>query len=157
MRIRRVLLVCSGNTCRSPMAAALLRHAWAKAGAGWDLEVSSAGTSTVAGLTATEHAITALSKRGLDLSGHRSRIVSESLKDVDLVLTMTETHKQRILFLRPDLADRTYTLGEYAGSTGDVADPFGGSLAEYERTADALEQLLQAVVQRIIREGKSKQ
>lgn len=157
MRIRRVLLVCSGNTCRSPMAAALLRRAWTQAGAGWDLEVLSAGTSTVAGLTATEHAIKALGRRGVDLSDHRSRAVTEALHGVDLILTMTENHKQQVVFLRPELADRTFTLGEYAGSAGDVADPFGGSLAEYERTADTLEQLLQAVVQRMMKEGTLQQ
>ena len=154
MSIRRVLLVCSGNTCRSPMAAALLKHLWAKAAPGWDLEVSSAGTGAFPGSPATEHAVTAMRRRGLDLTGHRSQPVNDqSLAGVDLILTMTERHKDAIRMPWPHLADRLFTLGEYAGTREDVPDPFGGSLEEYEATASRLEALLTRIVERIRKEG----
>lgn len=154
MRIRRVLIVCTGNTCRSPMAAALLRQLWAKVAPGSELEVESAGTSAAIGASATEHAITALRDRGLDLSGHRSQIVAESVVSrADLVLTMTVRHKEQLRALWPAAADRVFTLGEFAGMSADVPDPFGGSLAEYTETAARLETMLAAVVERIRREG----
>jgi protein-tyrosine-phosphatase len=158
--IRRVLLVCSGNTCRSPMAAALLRHLWEQAKPGWELETLSAGTGAMPGEPATEHAITAMKSRGLELAGHRSRGLSHALlTGVDLVLTMTGRHKDQILMQWPNLAGRVFTLGEYsgtgAGAGADLADPFGGALADYEATAAALEIHLKAVVERIRREGKA--
>lgn len=152
--IRRVLFVCSGNTCRSPMAATLLRQLWAKANPGWELEVTSAGTSTAAGLPATSHAVTTMKQRGLDLNTHRSQAVAlDLLKRSDLVLTMTEHHKAQVRALWPGISDRLFTVGEYAGIKQDVPDPFGGPLTEYERTAATLERLLQAVAERIQREG----
>ncbi len=154
MKIRRVLLVCSGNTCRSPMAAAILRHLWEQASPGWDLEVSSAGTSAIPGLKASEHAVQAVRRWGLDLSGHRSRGTQDVLlRDMDLILTMTARHKEQLLSHWPDLAGRIFTLGEYAGTNQDVPDPFGGPLSAYEQTASSLEAMLQKVVERIRREG----
>lgn len=138
------------------MAAGLMRHIWDRANPGWALEVRSAGTNASHGLGATEHAVTALRNLGLDITGHRSRTVDHlGLGDVDLVLTMTRRHKEHILALRPELAGRVHTVAEYAGSYHDVQDPFGGTLADYERTAQSLERLLQAVVERIRREGTS--
>lgn len=153
MTVRRVLLVCSGNTCRSPMAAAMLRQLWQKAPA-WPLDVGSAGTGAVPGITATEHAVTAMNRRGLDITPHRSRTVDDhTLAGVDLVLTMTGRHKDYILLHWPQMKGKVYTLGEYARNGGDVADPFGGDLAQYETTAGDLEKVLQAVVDRIRKEG----
>lgn len=153
MKIRRVLVVCSGNTCRSPMAAALLKHLWQKARPGWDLEVQSAGTGAFPGDRAAEHAVTVMQERGLDLSAHRSQVVPDG-KQFDLVLTMTRSHRDAILAYRPTLAGRVFTLGEYAGTGQDVPDPFGGPLTAYQHTASALESMLQAVVHRIRTEGR---
>lgn len=156
--IRRVLIVCSGNTCRSPMAAALLKHLWQKSNPNDELEVISAGTSAYPGQDASEHAVTAMRRWEIDLSQHRSRMVDDQvLADVDLVLTMTKRHKDHILSLRPDYAGRVFTLSEYAGHEGDVADPFGGALPLYEETASHFAEQLQVVVDRIQREGRPTQ
>ena len=152
MRIQRVLLVCSGNTCRSPMAAALLRELWRRAGAGWDLEVDSAGLGAFPGLPAAENAVAAMKARGIDLSGHRSKAVA-GLEGYDLVLGMTRAHRDALRARFPEFAGRIFTLAEYAGTGSDLPDPFGGSLEVYERTARDLEGGLQAVVERIRREG----
>ncbi|HWI52157.1 MAG TPA: low molecular weight protein arginine phosphatase [Symbiobacteriaceae bacterium] len=156
--IRRVLLVCSGNTCRSPMAAMLMKDLWQQANPGWDLEVLSAGTGAIPGDLASQHAVTAMSARGLDLSAHRSRKVEDqTVAATDLILTMTGRHKEQILSQWPTLSGRVHTLSEYAGSTEDIADPFGGTLRDYEATASALEAKLKAIVDRIRKEGASSQ
>lgn len=153
MKIRSVLLVCSGNTCRSPMAAALLKQLWQEANPGWDLEVQSAGTGAFPGDRAAEHAVTVMHERGLDLSTHRSQVVPEG-KSFDLVLTMTRSHRDAILACQPALAGRVFTIGEYARTGQDVPDPFGGPLTAYQQTAAALESMLQAIVDRIRTEGR---
>lgn len=156
--IRRVLLVCTGNTCRSPMAEGLMKDLWQRAAPGWDLDVISAGTGAIPGDTASKHAVTAMSTRGIDLSGHRSRKVEDqSPRDFDLILTMTTRHKEHLLSRWPQLAGRVYTLGEYAGSGADITDPFGGTLQDYETTAVALDAKLQAIIDRIRKEGASSQ
>lgn len=156
MKVERVLLVCTGNTCRSPMAAALLRHLWQQADPGWELTVKSAGTWALPGMGASEHAVEAMRRRGLDLSSHRSQVVApDLLSTADLILTMTARHKTQVLEMAPGLAGRVYTLSEYAGSSSEVPDPFGGSVEDYVRTADMLEKLLQRVVERLVKEGRS--
>lgn len=138
------------------MAAALLKRLWAEAGAPWELRVESAGTHAFPGLNASEHAIAAMRERGIDLNEHRSQAVTdETLRSADLILTMTGRHNDYIRTLWPDRANSVYTLGEFAGGSRDVPDPFGGPLKEYQSTAAALEQTLRAVIERIKREGAS--
>jgi protein-tyrosine-phosphatase len=154
MRVKKVLLVCTGNTCRSPMAAGLLRRIWQEANPGWYLEVSSAGTGAFPGLDASEHAVDVMKERQVDIADHRSRpLTAELLTEADLVLTMTRRHKEQILALFPGAEGKVYSLGEYTGSGADVPDPFGGSRDDYARTAEALDRYLRQVVERICREG----
>jgi protein-tyrosine phosphatase len=72
---------------------------------------------------------------------------------VDLILAMTHGHKEQILSRWPDLIGRVYRLGEYAGNNHDIADPFGGTLQDYEATASDLAAKLQLIVDRIRKEG----
>ncbi|MBN1863549.1 MAG: hypothetical protein JW808_01475, partial [Victivallales bacterium] len=84
-----VLFVCSGNTCRSPMAEGYLRHLLEKGGRG-DITVSSAGTSTADGMPPSRHSVEALKEHGIDISGHRSTgLTVELLKRSDMVVAMT--------------------------------------------------------------------
>lgn len=139
----RILMVCTGNTCRSPMAAAIAEKymPWA--------EVLSAGTATVAGLPASIGAMDAMQKMGLSIDDHASRPLNRYLlEEADLVLTMTEEHKAAILNFMPETADKVFTLGEFAGTAVTIPDPFGGSLEEYLQCAANLEILIKAVAEK---------
>jgi protein-tyrosine-phosphatase len=145
----KVLVVCSGNTCRSPMAGALLQHLWT---GNEQLTVLTAGTATVDGLPATSHAITTMAERGIDLGAHRSQPVTERLvREADLILTMTASHRDTLRRQWPSMAEKVQTLAEYSGKHADVPDPFGGPLDEYKRTAQSLADLLEAAVARMQR------
>jgi len=149
----RVVLVCTGNTCRSPLAEALLRQALAARGMA-DVEVLSAGTGAWEGAPASEGAYLVGLESGLDLSSHRARLVtSELVAASDLILTMARHHRARVLELGGD--DRVHLLGEYAGRSGaaaEVADPFGADLEVYRETRDDLNALVTVVAERLARE-----
>ena len=153
--IDNVLLVCTGNICRSPLAAALLERALKERGIE-GVAVHSAGTGAWDGAPASEGAYLVGLERGLDLSGHRARLLTRELvEEAALVLTMARHHRARVDELGGE--GRVFVLGEYAGRKGDdaeVSDPFGGDLGVYRDTCIELEGLVAAVVDRMAAEGQ---
>jgi len=153
---KRILLVCTGNICRSPLAAALLERALTERGIA-GIEVSSAGTGAWDGAPVSEGAYLVGLERGLDLSGHRARLLTRELVEgADLVLTMARHHRARTDELGGE--GHVSVLGEYAGRDGDeaeVSDPFGGDLEVYRDTCSELETLIQGAVERIVKEFAS--
>lgn len=153
--IKRIVLVCTGNICRSPLAEALLTQALRERGAA-DVAVNSAGTGAWDGAPASEGAYLVGLERGLDLSGHRARLLTRDVvEQADLVLTMARHHRARVQELGGE--GRVFVLGEYAGrpsEEAEVSDPFGGDLDVYRQTCVELEQLVAAVAERLVGEGK---
>lgn len=139
---KKVLFVCTGNTCRSSMAEALARTM------ALEMEIRglrfiSAGTLAWPGEKATNQAVEALAMQGIELSHHRATLLTpELVKEADLVLTMTESHRRQILSLLPDAEGKVFTLGGYAGVPGDISDPYGSSVENYCRCAGELKALI---------------
>ncbi|MEL6328150.1 MAG: Sua5/YciO/YrdC/YwlC family protein [Planctomycetota bacterium] len=139
----KVLFVCTGNTCRSPMAEALARGELSgRAEDGISFEVGSAGVAAGPGMAASAEAVDAMRARGLDLSGHRSRPVTRAmLLGADAVFAMTRGHLDAARMAAPEAAERMRLL-DPGGS--DVEDPIGGPPALYESTAAAMTSMIRA-------------
>ena len=140
----RTLFVCTGNTCRSPMAAALLQNKINSASAGTAYSVASAGLAAWPGQPASPEAVLVMGQRGLSLAGHSARQIDfDQISASRIVLTMTRAHKEVLLRLFPAAQDKIFTLAEYTGGQVDVTDPIGGTLQAYHTCADQLTKLIE--------------
>jgi protein-tyrosine-phosphatase len=146
-----ILIVCSGNTCRSPLASVILRDKLSRAPGLEAIDVSSAGVSAWDGAPASEGSFLVAMERGLDLSAHRARLLTaEIVRRADLVLTMGVVHARRVAAL--GAPEKVYTLADFAGNPGglkEVQDPVGGDVATYRETGEVLNDLLDRAVARI--------
>jgi len=134
----QVLIVCTGNTCRSPMAEGALRSLLPSEIAA-HVRVLSAGTNAVPGVPATPLAVSTVGSRGIDLRGHQSTsLTPELIRESELILGMEPGHVARARELAPDADDRIHLITEQGAEaeamrTG-IHDPIGGTSVEYDDT-----------------------
>ncbi|MCL4803064.1 MAG: low molecular weight phosphotyrosine protein phosphatase [Anaerolineae bacterium] len=145
-----VLIICTANICRSPVAAAMLQDRLRKRGlANWT--VRSAGTWAIVARGASRYSIDVSRRGGLDISNHRARMVDEDqMNQADLVLTMEVGHAEALRAEFPKQAHKVYMLTEMTGHAYNVPDPYGGPLEGYEQMYDSLGELIDGGLDRII-------
>ncbi len=137
-----ILFVCTGNTCRSPMAEHLFR---ARAGTALGWQAVSAGVLAFPGAPASAEAVAALREKGIDLSGHRSRPVTRDLvEQADLIVAMTAGHRDELRRRFPAAADRIRLLHAFGTQAveADVSDPIGQSMDVYRHVRDEIDSSL---------------
>ena len=149
-----ILLVCTGNTCRSPMGEALARSLIAEKLGCPEQElqdrgiiVASAGIAAVPGCGPSSEAIEVMKEYKLDISGHESQPLTDKLaRHADLILTMTNNHLRAVVGRWPDAAERAMPL---RADGGDIDDPIGGSVGVYRQCAQQVEKALKTRVEEI--------
>ncbi|MGB9742594.1 MAG: low molecular weight protein arginine phosphatase [candidate division WOR-3 bacterium] len=145
----KILVVCTGNSCRSPLAAALLRLELA----GLAVKVESAGIAAQPGAPASALAQQAGAELGVDISNHQAQAVDpEMLNRADLILVMESGHRDRLIQLAPAAGPKIKLLGGYPDREIEIADPLGKSIEFYRQTA----LLLKAGVLRVVREIRAR-
>lgn len=146
-----IYLLCTGNTCRSPMAEAILRSK--ELG---NLTVRSAGIHAQDGRPISLNAKTLIEEAGMPYTPWSRAVSSEGLEWADVVLTMTEAHKAELLYRYPTVEEKTFTVKGFVEleAGGDVQDPFGGNLEMYRQTFGELEQIMDRL-KRKLTEGQA--
>ena len=138
-----IIFICTGNTCRSPMAEGLFRAHGGEEKTG--LAAVSAGLFTQDGIPASDNAVTAAKELGADISAHRSRMLTHEIaQSARYLVCMTGAHYDRVCEMFPDCADKVFTLTQR-----DVSDPFGGDLETYRRAAAEIDAGVRSIIERL--------
>lgn len=153
--LQNILFVCSGNTCRSPMAEGLLRkelQLYGEKSANNLLEIRSAGIMAGSRLPASSEAVLVMAEQGVDLTRHQSQMLNQELLQwADLVLTMTANHRQHVISRYAIRPNQIYTLADFSGIEHmDVTDPFGLGIEAYRKSALQLQQLIKQLTPKIL-------
>ncbi len=146
-----ITVVCTANICRSPVAEAILRQRLNAMALPGEWTVDSAGTWALEKREATHYSQEVAGRRGLDLTQHRARMITEEiLAAADLVLCMTSNHVEALQVEFPAQRHKIHLLAAMGGKWQGVQDPYGGPLSEYEAMALEVEKLLDLGLPRII-------
>lgn len=141
-----ILFICTGNTCRSPMAEGILKDLAEKRGL--DIEVKSAGLVGIDDGDISRDAISVLKDIDIDISKIKSKAISEDLvRKADLILTMSQRHKGNLILKFPFIKDKIFLLNEYAFNMNkDIVDPFGMGRKYYEETRNEIYMAIEKIL-----------
>lgn len=150
--MKKILFVCSGNTCRSPLAEAIAKNIL-PGRLDFRVDISSAGASALEGSPASQYSIEVGQAHALDLSSHRARLLTPALiGGADLVVTMGARHREIVGTLDPEALDYTFLLTNFSDHHfGDIPDPIGGGLEVYERTYQLIRDCVESMASRLAR------
>ena len=136
MKYRNILFVCTGNSCRSPMAEGLLKHMLGESRED-EFNIISAGIAAPVGIKATPKAIEVMRNHDMDISGHRTRkLTNKEIEKADIILVMERSHKDAIISEVPDAGSKTFLLGGFKSAAIDpdknidIPDPIGMPVEE---------------------------
>jgi protein-tyrosine phosphatase len=137
--------------CRSPMAEGLMRRKLEREDRTHEFRSASAGVWTVDGRPATDKAVMVMAELGIDIRSHRSRLLTDRIvENAALILTMTHSHAEAIRAEFPEHKQRVLLLSEMVGYGYDIVDPVGGSMLDYEETAQEIEALIETGYDRMM-------
>lgn len=171
--MKKITFVCTGNTCRSPMAAAVFNYL-AASEAEFGYTADSAGLAVSENALSSVNAVSALNDSlGIDLGEHRARLLSQTdIEEADLILAMTRSHKQYILSMFPGAHQKTFTLKEYVyntpevrnksgttdarGYSADIADPYGRSVWSYKQCLGEIISAVEKLIGKLKKEESKK-
>jgi protein-tyrosine-phosphatase len=151
--MKKIMFVCTGNICRSPMAKEYMQKKVKELGLLNEFYINSCGTSAVTGEKATKNANEAMVDYDVDLSLFEAKnVLDTDIKDYDLIFCLTKKHKQLILNMYKNLEGKVYTLKEYADdsiSYIDIDDPWGLSLEVYKQCAKEIVENIDKIINKI--------
>ena len=152
-KVKSILFVCTGNSCRSIMAEGLLKQ-YLKAFGRDDIEVRSAGVGAVDGLPPTNGTIEVMNRKDVDVSNYRSKkLTNDLIKNSDLILVMEYSHKDEVIRRMPEARSKTYLLKEFGLDEKvvrpdgfSVPDPIGRPIKDYEYSLDTIKSEIERIV-----------
>lgn len=149
----KIMFICTGNICRSAMAHWLLKKKLEERNIK-NVEVYSAGIYAVEGDTSTYEAIEVMEEYGIDLKKHRAtKVQNSNIKDMDIILCMTLSHKRDLIYMYPELKEKIYTLKEYVKDEKngvEIRDPWGYDIVTYRFCASEIDACLDKLIEIII-------
>jgi protein-tyrosine-phosphatase len=148
--MQKIMFVCTGNICRSAMAERLLKKKLKEKDLEKEFYVCSSGISAYPNDVSTYEAVYVMQNEyGIDIKDHRATNVKASkIKEMDLILAMTKSHKDMLIMMFPELKEKIYTIKEYVGLQGDVLDPYGGTIEIYSNCAKELNEYIDMLLKK---------